>query len=186
MRSPAIVVLPSGSCHSVELFLKDSGGQNVKIDGLDSNGFEDIHVFLFYATLEEPEQPFYEVPSFPGNTTFPFSIQFDYYPEEIGVEIRFANGTLLFYRPPRFYSEYSATAVSDLVPMPSEPHEYIFRIHDIYEDGLDADGSVVTGYILGEKSDPIASSDFVSGSSEAWSFTFPSATNSKAARMAVP
>ena len=118
---------------------------------------------------------------------FPFSIQFDYYPEEIGVEIRFANDTLLFYRPPRFYSEYSAASVSDLVPMPSEPHAYIFKIVDMYEDGLGAGvGSVLTGYTLGEKSAPLATSDFVTGASEVWSFTYPPVTDSKATLMAVP
>ena len=50
---------------------------------------------LFYATPEEPLTKFDDNVVFPGGSNLSLEIDFDLFPHEIGMEIRFLNGNFV-------------------------------------------------------------------------------------------
>jgi hypothetical protein len=156
----------------VVLFLRGSNGELVQIDQLGPTEFMSLHVFLFYATLGAPEMPYYATTDYPGDTTLPVQFTFDSFPEEIGLELRFGNGTLVFYRPPRYYWQYDGGAtIIERIPLPSVPHAYVFTVADAFGDGLEPDSAA--GYIVGRTDNPIVASPFSTGPIESTAFIYP-------------
>jgi hypothetical protein len=152
----------------VDLFLQGSDGEFVKIDergdpskliSMDrgDSGSSGL-VVLFYATLEEPGQPYYEATDYPGNTTLRVSIDFIAPPQDVGIELRILNGTLIFYRPPRYYSQYYSSTVVEEIPVPEEPEQYIFNIQAV-------GGGTAAIVRLGDDRRPVAVDDGAGGQS---------------------
>jgi hypothetical protein len=136
----------------VDLFLQSSDGKFVKIDErgesaqLTNTNRLDV---LFYATLGEPVQPYYEAARFPGNTTLRVSIDFVAPPQDVGVELRLFNGTLVFYRPPRYYSQYAdGSTVVEEISVPEQPQSYVFTIEAV-------GGGTAGIYRLGDEERPV-------------------------------
>jgi hypothetical protein len=125
----------------VDLFLQGSDGEFVKIDERgDSSKLKSMDrgdsgssglTVLFYATLEEPGQPYYKATDYPGNTTLRAAIDFIAPPQDVGIELHILNGTLIFYRPPRYYSQYYSSTVVEEIPVPEFPEQYIFNIQAV-------------------------------------------------------
>jgi hypothetical protein len=161
---------------TVQLFLEDSLGDFELIN--ESGPFDGYFVsFLFYATTAEPEHPYYEVPSVDGDyESLTLTISFDEFPEEIGIELRSRNGTLIFYRPPRFYIDEALVSTVETIVLLAEADEYILTVFDVYGDGMEK--GFDAGYSLEHGSILLASSDFETGFSENVSFAIGFAESS--------
>lgn len=117
---------------TVQLFL---GNNEVLRD--EGEAIESGFVALFYALTppDEAENPYYKTTAFPGEAFLTFEISLDSYPREIGVELRDSDGTVIFYRPPRFYVEILETLV-ETISIPEESRSYTLKVADTFGDGL--------------------------------------------------
>ena len=154
----------------VKLFLRDDEGFLNQIRQV-SKDFVDYFVILFYATLEGTDQRFDNDPSFVDDSPLTLEIDFGDFPAELGLEIRYENGTLLFYRPPGFYFSLSNSKWTEEISFPMDPHNYTLTVSDAYGDGLGYGED--TGYRLGNDSFLLVSSSFESGQIEVTPFTWP-------------
>jgi hypothetical protein len=86
-----------------------------------------------------------------GDTFLTLELRLDLYPEEIGVQLRMngdtgstavsrADDSVVFFRPPRYYSEFADTTVTERINVPiieeGESRGFTFIITDSYGDGL--------------------------------------------------
>jgi hypothetical protein len=150
----------------VAFFLQGSDGEFVKIDKrADTSKLKSMDrgdsgssglVVLFYATLEEPGQPYYEATDYPGNTTLRVSIDFIAPPQDVDIELRILNGTLIFYCPPRYYSQYYSSTVVEEIPVPEFPEQYILNIQAV-------GGGTAAIVRLGDDRQPVAVDDGAGG-----------------------
>ena len=118
-------------------------------------------------------------------------LRFDQYPEEIALQLRVSDsetslerersGTVIFFRPPRFYADYVDQTVVEVIPTPQinpgASRQFTFIVTDSYGDGLCCNwaGSTESGYTLykGEKEENVvlASSRFEASAREITTFT---------------
>ena len=109
----------------------------------------------------------------PSDYYLTLQLNMDWYPEEIGLQLRMddpdtaterrATDTVVFFRPPRYYTGYKDVVVVEQIPIPraavGTTREYTFIITDSYGDGLccESVGKLETGYSLyeGDPSDGI-------------------------------
>jgi hypothetical protein len=157
----------------VALYLRDDDGNDVVIQSAGPGDFNAGVRFFFYATLEDPKNPFYKESDYTGGYYLTLLISFDAFPEEIGVDIRTSSGLEILYRPPRYYYPDVLTVYSEAVYIPEAYNVYTLTIADIFGDGFgDING---TGYELWD-GDPdtgklLKSSSFATGRSEVFRFT---------------
>ena len=128
-------------------------------------------VTLFYATLDEPERRYDDDRIFPDGLSLSLVISFDLFPHEIGVEVRFSNGTLLFYRPPGYFYPFVNGTATETISIPAEPHNYTLLVADTYGDGLG--DSTTTGFTLDDGNNQLLSDPFETGKGEAITFSWP-------------
>jgi hypothetical protein len=129
-----------------------------------------------------------------GNNFLTLELRLDQYPEEIAIQLRIseseaaveqrdASGTVLFFRPPRYFAGKAGETVVEKIPLPEiDPgttRQFTFIITDSYGDGLCCNWvgttSVDPGYTLylGETSDNVIlkTSTFEASSREVGTFT---------------
>ena len=147
---------------SVQLFLGGSGsgseGRIILDEDGDFGGGVDI---TFVASFDsEPTT----APQIDGNNFLSLELRFDQYPEEIAVQLRINDsetasqrddsGSVLFFRPPRYYVDHVEQTVIEKIPIPDTTagtsQQFTFIITDSYGDGLCCNwaGALDTGYTL--------------------------------------
>ena len=163
--------------HSVLFRMENSEGEITVFDEIGPD-FSNGNVALFRATRENPDVYFLDK-TFAGGLVLDLFLAFDDFPEEIGVKLTFANGTVLFERPPRHFWESVGIPVNISIAVPSDPHDYVLTVTDVYGDGFGTDSRA--GYILyeTESGGELVASWFESGFSERTEFRYP-LTNSPA------
>jgi trypsin len=127
-------------------------------DGDFNGGFD----FSFLATMEQGPT---EGPLFESEAFVTLYLYFDLYPGEVGVQLRansdeVANGrqkmedTVIFFRPPRYYSDHVNERVIERIPIP-RPHlganrDFTLIVTDSFSDGLccNWNSTEQTGYTL--------------------------------------
>ena len=157
----------------LKLFLENDNGTRIQIRQLDSQLLQQkYYVVLFYATLSDDVSRFDDDKSFDNEVPLTFEITFDDYPEEVGMEIRSVDGTLLFYRPPRYYFEHVGETVQEVISFPPQQQEYYLSVVDVFGDGLG--DKEETGYVLKSPDGAeLVRNSFVGGKGEAHKFTWP-------------
>lgn len=174
-NTEASQVLRGGHSHCLRLpaflFLRNSQGDFVEFHS-ESAAFTGRANRLFYATLDAVQDAFFEDKVFSGGSVLQLVINFDEYPSEIGGGIRASDGSLMLYRPPRFFSrEGTSSPYVESFSIPSATDTYTCTFGDTFGDGLGAD--LNTGYsITNSIGGVLGQSSFATGSTDAITFTF--------------
>lgn len=127
-------------------------------DGDFKEGFD----FSFLATLEQQAT---EAPLVEGDAYLTLNLYFDLYPGEVALQLRAGNSqvavqrqdidnSVIFFRPPRFYSKYVNERVIERIPIPlpreGTSREFTLIVTDSFADGLCCNWNRTekTGYTL--------------------------------------
>lgn len=153
----------------VQLFLgtadvEDESKKIFETDGQFKGGID----FSFLATTEP--QPT-EAPIVESDAYLTLQLNFDLYPGEVGVQLRASyaetaierqsarGSTVIFFRPPRYYSSFTNERVTEQIPIPlpsaGSSREFTLIVTDSFSDGLccNWNRTAQTGYTL-YKGDP--------------------------------
>lgn len=175
-----------------KLFLGATNTDDDSMLILDENGAFGMGMdFTFLASLAVGNNEPTPTP-IPSDYYITLQLRLDLYPAEIGLQLRMGHtdtgtttertvtDTVIFFRPPRYYAEYSDVVIVEKIPIPraavGTTQEYTFIITDSYGDGLCCNnvGEVESGYSLyeGDPSDgiEISTSRFQASSREVTTF----------------
>ena len=106
--------------------------------------------------------------AFPGNQAIRLVVVMDEYPWEIGLELRTSDKTLIWYRPPRYYSRQVKETVVEIISLPEKSDNYTLTVGDTFGDGL-GEGAIGIR-ITTQNGKELASTSFQTG--ERGSLTF--------------
>jgi secreted trypsin-like serine protease len=169
----------------VKLFLGTTNTDDDTMLILDEDGaFGEGIDFSFMASLTGGNNNEPTSTPIPSDYYLTLEIRMDLYPDEIGVQLRMTDpvtaterrvtDTVIFFRPPRYYSGSSETVVVEQIPIPratvGTENEYTFIITDSFGDGLccGISGQLESGYSLYE-GDPSDGIEIISSRMEATS-----------------
>ncbi len=155
----------------VQLFLGTAETEDESKIIFESDGAFKGGVDYSFLATEDPLPT--EAPLGDSNAYLTLQIYFDLFPGEIGVQLRASyaetaiarqstqENTVIFFRPPRYYSNYVNERVTERIPIPmpraGTSREFILIVTDSFSDGLccNSNRTNQTGYTL-YNGDPIA------------------------------
>lgn len=108
--------------------------------------------------------------AFPGNQAIRLVVVMDEYPWEIGLELRTSDKTLIWYRPPRYYSRQVKETVVEIISLPEKLANYTLTVGDTFGDGL-GEGAIGIR-ITTQNGKELASTSFQTGERESLTFTY--------------
>mmetsp|Transcript_4000 Transcript_4000/g.7995 ORF Transcript_4000/g.7995 Transcript_4000/m.7995 type:complete len:550 (-) Transcript_4000:84-1733(-) len=119
-----------------EFFLEKDDGTFEMIHEEDET-FSDGVSYLFYATLDEVEDPYFGFNAYANSSAFlELEIEFDDYPWEIGLQLETEDGEVILYRPPRYWFSQRGQTYSEMFAVPEGETNYKLTVVDTYGDGL--------------------------------------------------
>ena len=99
--------------------------------------FGDAVSYIFYATLDPIEDPFFGLNAYANSSAFlELEIEFDDYPWEIGLQLETEEGEVILYRPPRYWFSQAGRTVSETFAVSEGETNYKLTVVDTYGDGL--------------------------------------------------
>lgn len=150
-------------------------GKYVQIHEKDTS-ISDGVAFLFYATLDEVDSPYYQDKRYSNVTSayLRMEIQFDDHPGEIGWHVKTEGGEMIMYRPPFYY--FSRPPDFESFSVYAANTKYVLTVVDTYGDGLRQGGRYT---LLTPDGKELAKSSFRDMTQEQKTFSFAAKDDDK-------